>query len=106
MSALLHLHVVGTAQSRARPANADDRAGGGCIRAKLNDRRSDLIPINAASGAISLLMKLEMASVLEARRLWDISRIVLAKARLHHLIKVQAVFGPASGQRLHSEVYK
>jgi hypothetical protein len=105
MSALLHLDAWTTAHVRARPADAEDGTGGSCIPAK-GEHRSDLIPINAASGAISLLMKLEMASVLEARRLWDISRIVLAKARLHHLIKVQAVFGPASGQRLHSEVYK
>jgi hypothetical protein len=102
MRASTNLEIAVAANVSERFAIADARPGTACMPNEREGRCRRLIRINAQSrstSSLGSLVELEMASGLEARRLWSISRIVRAKSRLRHLINLRAALGPASKQR-------
>jgi hypothetical protein len=101
MRARTNLVIAAAANVSERFGGADARPTAGCMPTKREGRCPELIRINAQYCSTSFLgsfVELEMASALEARRLWCISEIVRARSRRQHLINLRAALGPANEQ--------
>jgi hypothetical protein len=101
MRARTNLVIAAAANVGERLGDADAQPGAACIPAEREGCCPQLIRINAQSRSTSFLgslVEFEMASALEARRLWSVSGIVRARSRLQHLINLRAALGPASEQ--------